>query len=1067
MSGTALPLIGHYDYRLVALSILIAIFASYTGLELAGRVASARGWAGLAWLSGGAVALGAGFWTMNYIGTEALRLPVPVFYDWPTMSVSFLAAVATSAIALYIVSREKMGTIALLVGSVAVGYCIAATHYIGMDAMRLPALRYFSPALVILSLVLAFVIAGIALFLTYRFRGDATVFDWRKCAYAAIVGAVLPIVHYTGAAAVSFTPAVLKEEVLRNAIYISPLGGAVITLLTLVLLAMSVVISRADRRFWEERQLLDAFLEHIPEAVYFKDIESRFVRASLMTAKHSGFVDASQLLGKTDSDLFASEHATVALADEKEIIRTGLPLLGKEEEESWEDGRRAWALTNKVPLRDRRGHIIGTMGISHDITERKLAEQELARKAEELARTNETLERLAKAAEAASRAKGEFLANMSHEIRTPLNGVIGMTELALETELTREQREYLETVRFSAESLLGIINDILDYSKIEAGKVELETVDFDLRECLETTLKTLALRADEKGIELLCDVKADVPEVFRGDPNRLRQIMVNLVGNAIKFTHVGEVALKVETGESRNGRYLLHFIVSDTGVGIPKDKLETVFESFSQADTSTTRQYGGTGLGLTICRRLVGLMNGRVWVESEVGTGSSFHVTVELERGEEIAVSGFPGQTQQGVLKGTSVLVVDDNRTNRRILEGLLTNWGMKPALASDGESALAALQAARDDGHPFQLILADMHMPKMDGFSLIERVGRDANSKTPAIMMLTSGGHRNDAARCEELGVAAYLLKPVRRVELREAIERVLGAVTENRQEALITAQTLERRDASCALNILLAEDNDVNQKLATRLLEKRGHQVTVAANGLQALNALDQAGYDLVLMDVQMPEMDGIEATAALRAREHGTGARQPVIAMTALVMQGDRERCLAAGMDGYLTKPIRPRALDEVLDQYVAQKRETGNAHEQAGAVHEQTAKTLSHTSRTLKQESIDGLELLERVGGDREFLTELVSLFREDGPKQLDKIRTALEKNDPEDVLRSAHSLRGTLANLAAQPAADLAAEIEHASKSEDLTRAKAAFQNLDLELPRVIDALSVVCEGVTP
>jgi two-component system, sensor histidine kinase and response regulator len=1075
MLGTALPIIGHYDYRLVALSILIAIFASYAGLELAGRVASARGWAGLAWLGGGAAALGAGLWTTNYIGTEAFRLPVPMFYDWPTMSLSFLAAVITSAVALYIVSREKLGTLALLAGSVTVGYGIAASHYIGMDAMRLPATREFSPALLIFSLVLAIVVAGIALSLTYRFRGDAAIFDWRKCSSAAIIGSVLPLVHYTGSAAVSFVPAVLKAEVLRNAIYISPLGGAVITLLTLVLLAMFVVISRADRRFWEERQLLDAFLEHIPEAVYFKDIESRFVRASLMTAKHSGFADASQLLGKTDSDLFASGHALEALADEKEIIRTGMPLLGKEEEEAWEDGRRAWALTNKVPLRDRRGHIIGTMGISHDITERKLAEQELARKAEELARTNETLEQLAKAAEAASRAKGDFLANMSHEIRTPLNGVIGMTELALETELTREQREYLETVRFSAESLLGIINDILDYSKIEAGKVELEAVDFDLRECLETTLKTLALRADEKGIELLCDVRPNVPEVLRGDPNRLRQVMVNLVGNAIKFTHEGEVALKVETEGRRDGRYQLHFIVSDTGVGIPKDKLESVFESFSQADTSTTRQYGGTGLGLTICRRLVGLMNGRIWVESELGKGSSFHLTVDLEQGEDVAVSGFSAHAQHGVLKGTSVLVVDDNRTNRRILEGLLTNWGMKPALASDGESALAALQIAREEGHPFQLILADMHMPKMDGFSLIERVERDPNSKTPAIMMLTSGGHRNDAARCEELGVAAYLLKPVRRAELREAIERVLGAITENRQEALITDRSLERsRDTACALNILLAEDNDVNQKLATRLLEKRGHQVTVAGNGLQALNALSQASYDLVLMDVQMPEMDGIEATAALRAREHGKGSRQPVIAMTALVMQGDRERCLAAGMDGYLTKPIRPRALDEVLDQYIAQKRQAGNAHEHigavhehAGTVHEQAAKTPAHASRTLRLDSIDGHELLERVGGDREFLTELVSLFREDGPKQLNRVRTALEKNDPEEVLRSAHSLRGTLANLAAQAAADLAAEIEHASKAEDLTRAKAAFQNLDLELPRVIDALSVICEGVTP
>jgi CheY-like chemotaxis protein/HPt (histidine-containing phosphotransfer) domain-containing protein len=390
----------------------------------------------------------------------------------------------------------------------------------------------------------------------------------------------------------------------------------------------------------------------------------------------------------------------------------------------------------------------------------------------------------------------------------------------------------------------------------------------------------------------------------------------------------------------------------------------------------------------------------------------------------------------------------------------LVTNWGMKSTLASDGESALAALQAAREDGHPFQLILSDMHMPKMDGFALIERVERDPMSKTPAIMMLTSGGHRNDVARCEDLGVAAYLLKPIRRAELREAIERVLGAATENRQKALITERTLEQhRDDPCALNILLAEDNDVNQKLATRLLEKRGHEVTVAANGLQALNALSLGRYDLVLMDVQMPEMDGIEATAALRCREEGTSQHLPVIAMTALVMQGDRERCLAAGMDGYLTKPIRPRALDEVLDQYVAQKRK-------GGIVHEEALTTPDHTPRTLKQEWVDGHELLERVGGDREFLTELVSLFREDCPKQLNRIKTALEKMDPSEVLRGAHSLRGTLANLAARPAADLAAEIEHAGKAGDLDRAKAAFQSLGLKLPRVLEALGALCEGVT-
>jgi CheY-like chemotaxis protein/HPt (histidine-containing phosphotransfer) domain-containing protein len=385
----------------------------------------------------------------------------------------------------------------------------------------------------------------------------------------------------------------------------------------------------------------------------------------------------------------------------------------------------------------------------------------------------------------------------------------------------------------------------------------------------------------------------------------------------------------------------------------------------------------------------------------------------------------------------------------------------MKPTLASDGDLALAALQAAREKGHPFQLILADMHMPRMDGFELIERVESKENSRTAAIMMLTSGGHRNDAARCEHLGVAAYLLKPVRRAELREAIERVLGAITENRQEISATERTRqERRDVNSALSVLLAEDNDVNQKLATRLLEKRGHRVAVAANGRQALDALRQARYDLVLMDVQMPEMDGIQATAALRASEKGTGRHQPVIAMTALVMQGDRERCLAVGMDGYLTKPIRPRALDEVLENYIAQKKQSNTGFEGA-------PKTSAQPSPTSELEPVDGRELLKRVGDDREFLTELVNLFREEGPKQLGKIKTALEKKDAAEVLRGAHSLRGTLANLAARSAADLTAGIEHAAKSEDLPRAEVALQSLELEMARVLDALSALCGEAIP
>jgi PAS domain S-box-containing protein len=1061
MAEAAVPLMGHYDYRLVTLSIFIAILASYAALDLAGRVTSARGWARLTWLAGGAVAMGMGIWSMHYIGMEALRLPMPVSYDWPTMLLSLIAAVFASAVALLVVSRETMGILALLVGSTIMGSGIAAMHYIGMEAMRLPAMCHYSPALVILSVLLAIVISGVALFLAFQFRTDGVLWDWHKGASAVLMGAAIPIMHYTGMAATSFIPMPLAADRLRNAIDIPPIGIASITVMTLMLLVHAILLSRADRRFWSERQLLDAFMENIPENVYFKDDKSRFVRISHRMSEDRGFADPSMAIGKTDFDFFSPELAAQKLEDEQEIMRTGMPVVGKEEDSTLENGAQRWVVTYKVPFKDRRGHTVGTLGISHDITERKLAAQELAHQAGELRRTNAALEQLANDAQAASRAKGEFLANMSHEIRTPLNGVIGMTELALETDLTREQREYLETVRFSAESLLSVINDILDFSKIEAGRVDLEAIDFDLRECLENTLKTLALRADEKNLELLCDVSPDIPELLRGDPNRLRQIMVNLVGNAIKFTREGEVALKVESSGSNHDRCQLHFTVSDTGVGIQKEKLETIFESFSQADTSTTREFGGTGLGLTISRRLVEMMGGRIWVESEFGKGSAFHITVDLSRSDQAALPEFTELAQPGVLTGTSVLVVDDNRTNRRILEGLLTNWGMKATLASDGESAIAALQAARDRGSPFHLILADMHMPKMDGFALIERINSEKGSTTPAIMMLTSGGNRNDAARCEALGVAAYLLKPIRRAELREAIERVLGAVSENRQEALITERTLsDGRDANSSLSILLAEDNEVNQKVATRLLEKRGHRVTIAGNGQQALDALSEAQFDLVLMDVQMPEMDGLEATAALREKETTTGRHQPVIAMTALVMKGDRERCLAAGMDGYLTKPIRPRELDEVLEEYIARKNPNGIAHESV-------AKELLQAAHTSVPEPIDGRELLERVGDDREFLTELANLFREDGPKQLARIKAALQNKDSAEVLRCAHSLRGTLSNLAARPAVELAAEIEQKGKSDDLQGAEFALHRLDLELARVLDALGALCEGVTP